>query len=265
MPPRMWLGYTRGTCSATLHLGVTSDFIHQIQGGVTAHVFIVLSVDARANAKFNRALPVGLRIYIRKVMLLYIGACTDVRPLMRFGHAHTKFIYVDALPDSGYYPKFNTVAKLQEEMVGVLKREKAFQSIRDESNHFVIKLVGGQTLRYFYNTPDTDMFKHKTLSSHLPNVTALHIKGYFPTITQPLPKLRMISHTPLCSPFYAEHKTKLNFDWKSIDRIELPDEEPSIERMGYITSYYMDTCESCGETAQFYESYFPGSGTGGGA
>lgn len=192
-------------------------------------------------------------------MLLYIGACTDVRPLMRFGHAHTNFIYVDGLPDSGYLQQYDTIEKLQEPMVVALKREKAFASLEDEEDHFVIKLKGGQTLRYFYNTSDTDMFTHKTLMSYLPNVTALHIEGYFPTIVKPLPNLRLISHTPLCSPFYKDHEGLLNFDWKSIDRMEVPETE--IHSEGCTTAYYIDSCGSCGETTLTYESYFPGPGT----
>ena len=126
-------------------------------------------------------------------MLLYIGALTDVRPLMRFAHAHKEFVYVDGLPASKYFlynDWMDSVEKIQQIMVAELKRENAFKKLLSLEDHFIIETIGGQTLYYFFNTLDTEIFKNATLCTFLPNVSALYMCGFSPEILHPLPALK---------------------------------------------------------------------------
>src|ERR1043165_2914689 len=121
-------------------------------------------------------------------MLLYIGACEDLSPLTRFAHAHKEFIYVDGLPKSKYFPKechggrYDSVEVIRDTMVWKLKREGAFDRYEMLDDHFIIWTSSGAKITYFYNTKDVEMTKNKTLKALLPQVTALYMQGFFPTI-----------------------------------------------------------------------------------
>lgn len=184
-------------------------------------------------------------------MLLYCGAYTDLRPLMRFSHSHKEFIYVDGLPSSNYFPC--TLEKLRDTMIEELKRERAYQSHEMKDDHFVLRTVGEQTLYYFHDTLDKDMFKKNgPLLELLPRVTALYMCGFTPNVTENLPSIKTLIYTDGCSP-YREEST-LAFDWKSLEKIEIP--EYQTDKQGWTTGYYIDYCTECDSPVCIYESFY---------
>ena len=186
-------------------------------------------------------------------MLLYCGPYTDLRPLMRFSHSHKEFVYVDGLPESKYYTV--TVNGLCDEMVAELKRERAYDSHEMKSDHFIIRTIGGQTLYYFYNVLDTNMFdKSEMLSNMLLLVTALYMQGYAPTINQNLPSLRTLIYTDGCSPHPS-----LKFDWQTMEKIEIPEYQKyydAVRPEGGPTGSYMRWCAHCDNPAHCNEYFW---------
>lgn len=194
-------------------------------------------------------------------MLLYIGALTDLRPVVRFAHAHKKFIYVDGLPDSNYFTenqhgfrRASSVKAIRDAMIIQLKRERAFKSWKDGDDHFVIETIGGQTIRYFYNTKDSDIAGKASIQPYLSEVTALYISGFFPKIDYKLPKLSTIIHTPYCDPDDSDNADKLYFDCSRLEKITIVEYQSDDENEEEI-GFYIGSCSSCGETTCLYEEF----------
>ncbi|KAJ3032933.1 hypothetical protein HDV00_006977 [Rhizophlyctis rosea] len=106
--------------------------------------------------------------------------------------------------------------------------------------------TGNSKIIYFFDTLDADMWKNDLLVKLITDyVTTLFIAGFFPTLTQPLLKLKELMHTELCSPYYPEHQKMWAFDHKGLKHTSVLDYHQL--RVGGSNEFIVD-CDHCGET-----------------
>jgi hypothetical protein len=137
---------------------------------------------------------------INRIMLLYIGAGSDVRPITDLPYRH--FLYVDALPNKPHYqpdqygyPFYKDEASFVNTLETNLYDAECDVDFRVKlsSNVYRHSIDGHyKTLTYAINTLDEHAHEVLEVAALLPSVSAVFLAGYLQVFNGLLPSLETI-------------------------------------------------------------------------
>ncbi len=137
-------------------------------------------------------------------IMVYPGACNDAYPLV-FPHPFTvkvkQMVLYDGLPNSGYYPQYNTKDKLVGPFLKKLKLWCPSQVTQAEEvmadKYVRVTLADGRIIHYFMNTTNEDISSGKCpveLKDLLKQAESVFLRGHHPhaDVYLAMPKLNTI-------------------------------------------------------------------------
>jgi hypothetical protein len=139
-------------------------------------------------------------------VLLYIGPGWDAEPLtwQQLREDHDIFLYVDAMPTLKHFPG-NPDSVTDESIMKALTRDGGYRAFagppEKQKTHWSVALLDAAVLMYYFDVLDENMGHHTEITTLLPHVTTLFVRGFAPcdSAYELLPNLERAYSTPLCT------------------------------------------------------------------
>lgn len=130
------------------------------------------------------------------MIFLYIGAGTDIWPIIRYAITHRTFIYIDSLPSKDYFPNRSVQDMAQLISKRLVAAGADIRSSELKGNKLLLVTSTQLELEYWFNTTLEDAWEIPELAECLDMVDTLYISEFVPTLRlADLPALETVMYT----------------------------------------------------------------------